>query len=712
MHQAEDSMGELYRMLGESRIDDDYLTGLSNKGIVKRAYKDMETADIKICGETEEGLTVTVDAVTCRLLMPLGESTCSCPSRSMCRHIITAVLHVKKEYGASQPEHTSCTVQAEENGTSGAADDPDSASSTLQAEDFSEILDYPPASIRKQLGVNGLRNIYEHIIMENNASINESSIVTVELLDRGVKVKLLAPLKYSTCSCGRKEFCAHRAEAILRYQIYKGKSRVNDIDALIAGEEEQKADVDGIRTLAEEIKRMLGEMISVGLARLSPELVSGCERFAIMCHNGRLAGLENRFRALSEQLRLYFGRHASFRMEKLLSDVTKLYGEAAYIAHIGDARTLYQLTGRMRTEYVPLGPLDLVGMGYRHFKSQTGYAGIVIYFMEEHTGSWYTYTDARPLYYEGRRAPGMTGKEAAPWGLPCSMEELSQSRIHLSGCRVNHEGRLSSTSEARAELVGARDFTSEGVCKNSYSNFAKLFRERFPSPSAMQDRQERECLVLIYPDRIPDAFFDSVGQRFLMLLEDAVGNGIQVQIDYSNEESYNIKYLERVYQQMSGKKKKPACFFGRVYVSEGMLKLYPIAYYGQERKGKEQAETGAFLSAKTARDHPETGGLKDCLEGCANLMTQILQSGFVTVPVQTIEDIRQMQTTTLQYGLHYGAAQLGALAEELERRRHETEVCGQEMLVVTFVNLNLYITEALSKVKYDETAWKFENHER
>lgn len=710
-------MGELYRMVGESRIDDDYLTGLSNKGIVKRAYKDIETADIKICGETEDGLSVAVDDVTCRLSMPLGESTCSCPSRSMCRHIITAILYVKKEYGAQQSAETQQSPEVQQ-------------SIEAQTEDFSEILDYPLATIKKQLGVNGLRNIYEHIIMENNASINETSIVTVELLDRGVKVKLLVPLKYSTCSCGRKEFCVHRAEAILRYQIDKGKSRVDDIDALLAEEEEQKADVHGIRTLAEEIKRMLGEMISTGLARLSPELVSGCERYAIMCHNGRLAELENKFRALSEQLRLYFGRHASFRVEKLLSDVTKLYGEAAHIAHLEDERELHRLTSRMRTEYVPSKPLDLVGMGYRHFKSQTGYAGTVIYFMEEHTGSWYTYTDARPLYYEGRRAVRMTGKEPAPWGLSCSMEELAQSRIHLSGCRVNHEGRLSSTSEARAELVGARELTSEGAGKNSYRNFARLFAERFPSPSAIRERQERECLVLIYPDRIPEAFFDSVRQRFLMRLEDAEGSGIQVQIDYSNEESYNIKYLERVYQQISRKKKKPACFFGRIYVSEGMLKLYPIEYYGQELKGKEKEEAGAFLRVKRARQHMETEeryisdeaigggeypaviGLKDCLESCANLMTQILQSGFVTVPVQTIEDIRQMQTTALQYGLRYGAEELGALAAELERRRHETEVQGQETLVTTFVGLNLYITEALSKVKYDEAAWKLENHEK
>ena len=34
-------MSDWQRAFGE--IDDDYLTGISNKGIVKRAYKDLET---------------------------------------------------------------------------------------------------------------------------------------------------------------------------------------------------------------------------------------------------------------------------------------------------------------------------------------------------------------------------------------------------------------------------------------------------------------------------------------------------------------------------------------------------------------------------------------------------------------------------------------------------------------------------------------------
>ncbi|MCM1084142.1 MAG: SWIM zinc finger family protein [Clostridium sp.] len=699
-------MSEFYRMLGQ--VDDDYLTGLSNKGIVKRAYKDMEAASIKLCEEAEQELTAEVDDVVCKLVVPLGESKCSCPSRSICRHIITAVLYVKRECGdktKSAPEE----VNTEEL--------TDNIKNVEPEAPFSEILSYPLATIKKQAGGKALRNIHEHLSMEYKASISESSIVTVELLDEGVKVKLLVPVEYSTCSCGRKEFCTHRAEAILRYQIQKQKISMEQVAASIEDEAEQKLDKDSIVKLAGSIKQMLGEIISAGLARLSPELVTGCERFAIMCHNERLADLEKEFRALSEQLKLYFSRHASFRIEKLLVDVTRLYGEANHIAHSTDDKELYNLTKRMRSEYVPSKPLDLVGMGYWHFKSDTGYEGITIYFVEENTGKWYTYTNARPLFYEGKRAVKMTGKETAPWGLSCNLQELAQSRIHMSGCLVNQEGRLSSTSGAKAEIMGVRSFDCEGILKNSYHDFSTLFMEKFPANAS--EWQLRERLALIYPDRMTDASFDSVRQCFLMGLSDAAGKQIKIQIDYSSDESYNIKYLERIYQEISRKKKKPACFLGRLYISEGMLKMYPIEYY-EENEGERQSflqkirkETHAAKKGQEdeAEERTQPHGIarvKECLENCRNLMTQIFQSGFTAVSARTIEDMKQLQVTTLQYGLNYGADMLGTIAGELERRKHEVTVQASETLEEEFVRLNLYINRALTKVKYDEAAVNYE----
>ena len=78
-----------------AEVDDDYLVGLSNKGIVKRAYKDKGevAAAVQSMGE-EASVKVGEETVTVRY--PLAESKCSCPSRSMCRHVVQAILVLKE----------------------------------------------------------------------------------------------------------------------------------------------------------------------------------------------------------------------------------------------------------------------------------------------------------------------------------------------------------------------------------------------------------------------------------------------------------------------------------------------------------------------------------------------------------------------------------------------------------------------------------------
>lgn len=757
-------MNEMQDIL--SQIDDDYLIGLSNKGIVKRAYKDLENAAVSIENETAAAakeLIVFVDDVTCRLTLPIGESTCTCPSRSMCKHIVMAVIFAKEKFAGQTSDKLEAaedasyneiingkegTVKAAEetvkvteetaeatdgivrtadgtikatDGNAEAAEETAGTAGTIKVTDrnsqrqkktadFTELLEYSLSAIKKQLGISKLRTIYEHIVMENKVFIEESSIVTVKLVDEGMTVKLLVPPEYSTCSCHKKELCIHKGEAMLRYQLAKEKITIDDIADIIADEEEQGFNYEAVSLLADKIMDMFGEIISTGLARISPEHMESCERFAIMCHNLRLAEPEKKFRGLSEQLKLYFNRHASFRVERLLSDIAYIYGDMKRISK-PDAKALSEIAGRLRTEYAASKPLNLIGMGYRYFKSGSGYEGITVYFIEEHTGRFYTYTSARPMYYENKRTKKMTEKEGAPWGLSFSLEQLAQSRIRLSKCKVNSEGRLSSSQETVAEYVGVRTFDAEGIRKNSFYDFADMFQKKF-SPDWEKYMEER--LVLIYPEAIEDAFFDNIRQQFFMLLKDGNGKYLKVRIAYSAEESYNIKYLERIYKHISDGKRKPASFLGTVYINDGELMLYPIEYYGDITRDKARDETGHKTDEKTVDDEADDygsssggtsyKGIREQLDNCQNLMTHVFQSGMQTVSGQTISDIKKNSVTAMQYGMEKLSHMLNTLASAMEDRKHSMSLSDNQELVSVFVNVNIYITEALSKVKYDEIA--------
>ena len=86
-------------------VDEDYLVGISNKGIVKRAYKDLEAEGDGVRAAAAgldwnaPELTVQAAGENVTIRFPLGESRCSCPSRSICRHVVMAILLARQAAG-------------------------------------------------------------------------------------------------------------------------------------------------------------------------------------------------------------------------------------------------------------------------------------------------------------------------------------------------------------------------------------------------------------------------------------------------------------------------------------------------------------------------------------------------------------------------------------------------------------------------------------
>ncbi len=621
-------------------IDDDYLVGLSNKGIVKRSYKDLESVTIDI-DETDECINVSMEDVSCKLYVPLGDSKCSCPSRSMCKHIVMGAIAVKRKYESgeigdvdepygSQPgiegadEQLVDLTEATERVSSSVGDGTKPGQEAQQVigikssqeRSFSELESYTLEQIKKQLGASTFRKVCQRMRVAEAPNIIVTSVVTVSFADTDTIVKLLEPLAYSTCSCHKKELCSHKAEAIIAYQLQKGILTKDMLESYYEGTDNPEFDIDEIKELIVSMKQLLGEVIFTGLARISPDMADSCERMAIMCHNGRLANFESDFRRLSERLNKYFKRHASSDVVALMHFVCEMYGNTIKLenivdnmskemsAPVPDNRTkqdidktvktnkeqmvnvdvLLQIAGKLRAEYQLSKPLSLMGMGMRHFVSQAGFEGETIYFIEEESGQWYTYTNARPTIYDNRGARGLNANSPAPWGLNCSLDTLSEHRIKLTNGKVSVDNRLSSTSEANAELVGNRDLICEAVKANTYNDFSKLFEQVFGENWCKGEEQEKEVnyLAIVRPAAVLEADFDNIRQAFYMRLVDGHGQSLSIKMTYSKEDKYIINHLERLHRRIKEGRRGVPDFFGRLYIEDGELRMYPIEYYDRE----------------------------------------------------------------------------------------------------------------------------------
>lgn len=86
-------MNELIQAL--TLADEEFFIGLANKGVYKRALKDTEGLSYSAGDNIEAPLNVPVGEDTVTLMVPLSDSKCSCVSRTVCRHIISAMLLVR-----------------------------------------------------------------------------------------------------------------------------------------------------------------------------------------------------------------------------------------------------------------------------------------------------------------------------------------------------------------------------------------------------------------------------------------------------------------------------------------------------------------------------------------------------------------------------------------------------------------------------------------
>lgn len=551
-----------------AEINDEYLIGLTNKGIVKRAYKDKESAAVKIRKTTDE-VSLQVDGETVVLRIPFGESVCSCPSRSICKHIILGILTLKEQMAADLPEQgTDDGGQKTGETAPGSGDAPENPAPSESGTDmptagqklWEEIISFPEKDLFQVMGTRRLSLFHRKVTGNIRPEIVESSVITMQIPGEATTVKLLSPLPYSSCTCHKKELCVHKAEAILWCKLKKNALSLKELEE--SRKKESTADPEEIKNAARQMKEYLEELMATGLSRISPDVTDSLERFAIIAHNAGLADFEKSLRSLGILYESYLGRQASFQTMDLMRALSRLYLKAALLPEAEDPFALTKETGAFRAEYLPAGDLSLLGITMEHFDDAAGYEGETVYFLEADTKKWYTYTVARPVFYDTKRKWGKPQKAEAPWGLNCSLERLIHLEIHLKDARSDGRMRLSSSKETRGDILGAMEPWHEALSHWYYEDFGKLFSEQIPS--------QMTNLVFLQPAFCDKAVFSRTEQTLSMTLYDKKKREVILELSYSKEDAGSIRYLEKIREDA------PPCFIGKIYLRDGRIRMEPV----------------------------------------------------------------------------------------------------------------------------------------
>jgi hypothetical protein len=545
-------------------LDDETLVALANKGLLRRAQKDLEAgpplmqeerADALVLGFPGEGYAVTMPAAG------PAKATCTCPAGKGCRHILTAALFLRAQ---AQQETASAPTEA--------------ASPSVEAA--------PPPDELMQLGEADLiawasRTIYRQAVDElafGELEINieaEGKATRFHFPQYNVVVRWLAGAglegMIASCKCPGRPACRHSIAAILTYQAQHGKplpaSEKRTLEAS-AGTPRSREEV------LESVQKTLAEMIALGLGRLSRTTEGRLTTLAISAHGVDLPNLEYALRGLSDHLSWQLSRDVRASTEQLLVAAARVYALAFALAH-AQGTPPAMLVGEHRLRYFDIGTLELVGVGAQQWRSRAGYVGLTLYFWDVAGRRWTSWTDARPtIHADVRFNPQLRYQQDAMWDSAPTPAIISRGRFRLSNAQRNRLGRLSGRTACQALLSGPADLDSLGMESVRFDDWRKL-AERIAAVNAsgLVKGSPLDHLVLITPAAWGEPVYDQLRQRLIRPVQDASGRVLPLVLPHSNEWTFAVDTL----QTWNPEQWNTWGILGSAFITSEGLSLTPIS---------------------------------------------------------------------------------------------------------------------------------------
>ncbi len=642
--------------------DDDYLTALSNKGTLKRAYKDLQSTEIS-AEYLDDCVCVSVSGEKCTIVPTLAESKCTCPSRSICRHIITAILWLKNNF---LEKDESENIPVAENTVTVETVSEETTEISLPQNLTDELSAFPIKEIQK-----AMKKRYYNAFLEKAEKgifphMEELRMVTVDIPEENVIVKLINPLEYSACTCHSKEICRHKATAILTWQLKHHIVNLKDIK--INDEKTLNIDIADIHDTAQYTYQFLADILSNGLVRISDDIVENTESIAVMCHNSRLANCERMTREIKNRLQAYVLRKPEFKAENLFSLIIETLLLLRKILHTKNAETLNTCLGEFKSTYELFDSIEIIPIAWRKFSSVAGYKGEIYYFLNKDTHSenkYLTYSDIRPDFYENTRKKGVS---QAPWGLFGTVRELAKSEMRLRLPKLS-DGKISASNETSATITNKVNLNQKAVYENIYTDFSKMVYDIFSKEKAPE--KETDCLVMFAIKKCIRSEFDDIEQTQNIVVEDNFNHTLTIKGRYSAENKEFISQLIFIGETMLKNTNKllfnkQFVIFGSIYMENGKVFIYPMAVFDNIKIQMYNNDSEISLSSIPIMKHSDY--FFELFKEIKEMLCDIIQCGINSFDLYGQIDNYALESE--QSGLLMLAEKLKQLSESLQAKNH------------------------------------------
>ncbi|MEQ1695267.1 MAG: SWIM zinc finger family protein [Hyphomicrobiaceae bacterium] len=515
-------------------FDDAVLETLANKGLVRRAAKDVEAGKADVRSMAGDSAIVVIDGETVGIdAAGPAKARCTCPAKDVCRHRIAAVMALRTPLPASEPEQT----------PTGPA--PTSPSVITAPDPLAELLAVDLEAVAKWTGKAALRAALELIEGMTPAVQSEGAALVVQMFGHP-DVRYLAGLgldgMLSKATAAKRKVL--HAAAVLAVRRLHGL----DIAAIAAPPASDDASPEPRdRRFHASVRLALEDAAGMALAQAPLVLEERLFELSVSSRADRLPRLAGMLREISALVHAKRRHDFTLVPFQLLSQIATAYALNDALDQDAPPEELADLQGEVRQKYSPSGPLTLHGLGADFWQTKAGARGVTGYFYASELGRVTTLSHARGSRHDATFDPVNAYTSEPVWSA-APLQTLLRSRIKLDGVSLSPDGRLSAAGDVKATIEPAVPVRAEAlawsVTSHDWEHLERTLQRRFNG--ALTGSIGAGSAILLAPAGHARVTFNATTQEHTWPIADPSGRWIGLSLRHGDADEMTAARMQRL----------------------------------------------------------------------------------------------------------------------------------------------------------------------